>query len=120
MVKEKLVEPMIEVLTQCLNDNDEEMGSLCLETMCTIVQISTILDKSLINILNIIQSPKMLLNRDMSFTLKEQIIDFIFTLVENKKKIWQNQIIKQVLENMAYIISQPMQPEDLEDDSETI
>lgn len=71
LVKEKLIEPMIDVLTQCLNDNDEDMGTLCLETLSNIVQTSNILDKNLSNILNTIQSPKMLLNREMSFNLKE-------------------------------------------------
>lgn len=70
-VREKLIEPMIEVLSHCLNDNDEEMGTLSLETMCNIVSSSNILDKQLGSILNIIQSPKMLLSRDISFNLKE-------------------------------------------------
>lgn len=83
-----LVEPILGFVDACLKEGDEDNAYHCFDAFSYLAEAKlNILDSHLGLIVEYAAGPNILLNKKCSHKFKECVIDFIYSVVENHKKV---------------------------------
>lgn len=117
-----LIQPILEVLMECLRENDEELGVQTLDSLQSVVESSSLLDNYLAAILAQVKDVTLLTNRDIAMPLRTGVMDFVMAVVEHKRKFFNKNPaeIEGLLFSLVQVVNAPIEQEDVEDSSDTI
>jgi len=120
---QELIPPMMQVLDVCLAQGDEDIAYLCFDVFNIVAESNgTLLDNHLPIILNYVCSPNIILNKELSKNLKNCMIDFIYEVSENKRKVLSRdlKLLKSVVDHITLLAAQPLTQDDLEEAEDSI
>jgi hypothetical protein len=104
----ELITPMIQIIDECIKSNDEDTAYYCLDAFNELAESKvTILDNHFTMIVEYIASANVILNNNLSKSIRETGIDLIFVIASKHRSVFNKNenLLKKTIENLCIMIS---------------